>query len=129
MNAIASVPGATVLIVDDNLDNRIIYRTILEHAGFRVLEAADGEQGVRLAREQLPDLVLMDITIPIIDGHEATRILKADQVTSRIPVIALTAHALAEDRALAAQAGCDGYISKPAEPKQVVAEVWRLLRE
>ena len=117
----------TVLIVEDNVDNRTIYRTILEHFGFAVLEAADGESGVRMARESRPDLVLMDISIPIIDGHEATRILKADPATASIPVMALTAHAMAEDRIRAAEAGCDGYLSKPAEPNHVVAEVRRLL--
>lgn len=120
-------PGTTVLIVEDNLDNRTIYRTILEYHGFRVLLAEDGEQGVRLARTHLPDIVLMDISIPIIDGHEATRILKADRATASIPIIALTAHAQTEDRVLAAEAGCDGYISKPAEPNHVVSEVRRLL--
>ena len=116
-----------MLIVEDNVDNRTIYRTILEHFGFAVLEAADGESGVRMARESRPDLVLMDISIPIIDGHEATRILKADPATASIPVMALTAHAMAEDRIRAAEAGCDGYLSKPAEPNHVVAEVRRLL--
>ena len=120
-------PTPTVLIVEDNLDNRTIYRTILEHYGYTVVEAGDGEAGVRLARERLPDVVLMDISIPIIDGHQATRILKADPATAAIPVIALTAHAMAEDRILAAEAGCDAYLSKPAEPKQVVAEVRRLI--
>jgi CheY-like chemotaxis protein len=120
---------ATVLIVEDNLDNRIIYRTILEHSGFQVLEAGDGEQGILLAREKLPDLVLMDISIPIIDGHAATRILKADPATASIPIVALTAHAMAEDHALAVAAGCDAYLSKPAEPKQVVALVRRLLAQ
>ncbi|HEX6041493.1 response regulator, partial [Longimicrobium sp.] len=114
-------------IVEDNFDNRTIYRTILEHSGFAVLEAADGESGVRMARESRPDVVLMDISIPIIDGHEATRILKADPATASIPVMALTAHAMAEDRIRAAEAGCDAYLSKPAEPKHVVAEVRRLL--
>lgn len=121
--------GSTVLIVEDNLDNRTIYGTILLHYGYQVLEACDGEAGVRMARERLPDCVLMDISIPIIDGHEATRILKADASTAHIPIIALTAHAMAEDRALAAAAGCDAYLSKPAEPKRVVAEVQRLIAE
>lgn len=117
-----------ILLVEDNPDNRIIYRTILEHSGFEVVEAEDGEQGIRIARERLPALILMDISIPIIDGHQATRILKADPATSRIPIVALTAHALREDRLLAAEAGCDAYLSKPVEPKHVVNEVRRLLR-
>lgn len=117
----------TVLIVEDNADNRIIYRTILEHSGFTVIEAMDGESGVRLTRDRRPDVVIMDISIPVIDGYEATRRLKADPETAKIPVMALTAHAMAEDRIRAAEAGCDAYLSKPAEPKEVVAEVWRLL--
>lgn len=80
---------ATVLIVEDNLDNRMIYRTILEHFGYEVLEACDGEAGVRMAREHRPDAVVMDISIPIINGHEATRILKADAATASIPIMAL----------------------------------------
>ena len=123
----AGAAPATVLMVEDNEDNRIVYRTILEHFGFKVIEAVDGGEGVRLAREALPDVILMDVSIPVIDGLEATRILKADDSTARIPIIALTAHALAEDRVKAAEAGCDSYLSKPAEPKQVVAEVRRML--
>ena len=122
-----ALPLPRVLIVEDNLDNRTIYRTILEHFGFHVLEAMDGEHGVRLVRELLPDLVLMDISIPIIDGHEATRMLKSDPATASIPIIALTAHSMEEDRALAAAAGCDAYISKPARPNYVASEVRRLL--
>lgn len=119
----------TVLIVEDNLDNRAIYRTILEHHGYEVLEAVDGEAGIRLTRERLPDMVLMDISIPIIDGYQATRILKADPATAAIPILALTAHAMSEDRALAMQAGCDAYLAKPAEPRMVVAEVRRLIAD
>ena len=117
----------TVLLVEDHDDNRIIYRTILEHSGFPVLEATNGEDGIRLAREGNPALILMDISIPIIDGWEATKILKADPATQKIPIIALTAHALAADRAKAQEAGCDGYFAKPVEPRRVVEEVSRLL--
>lgn len=119
----------TILIVEDNRDNQAIYQTILVHYGFAVLEAWDGEEGVRLARECLPNLIIMDISIPKIDGHEATRILKADGRTAWIPILALTAHALAEDRERAFAAGCDGYLSKPAEPRQVVETVRHLLEE
>lgn len=118
---------ATVLLVEDNPDNRGIYRTILEHNGIEVVEAEDGENGIRLAREQLPDLILMDVSIPGIDGWEATRILKGDEKTSGIPIIALTAHALPSDRERAAEAGCDGYIPKPALPRAVLREVERML--
>jgi CheY-like chemotaxis protein len=117
----------TILLVEDNLDNRTIYRTILEHRGYNVLEAEDGEMGIRMAREQSPALILMDISIPKVDGWEATRILKADPQTAGIPVIALTAHAMAQDRAKAAEVGCDGYLAKPVEPRRVVEEVQRFL--
>jgi two-component system cell cycle response regulator DivK len=117
----------TVLLVEDNEDNLVVYRTILEHVGFRVIEARDGEEGVSRAREHLPDLILMDISIPKMDGWEATQRLKADGNTRQIPIIALTAHALEEDRQKALQAGCDGYLAKPVEPRRVVQEVERFV--
>jgi CheY-like chemotaxis protein len=117
----------TILLVEDNLDNRTIYRTILEHRGYNVLEAEDGEMGIRMARELSPALILMDISIPKVDGWEATRILKADPQTAGIPVIALTAHAMAQDREKAEEVGCDGYLAKPVEPRRVVEEVQRFL--
>jgi len=88
----------TVLLVEDNDDNLRIYSTILTYAGYRVLEATDGEAGLSSASTDQPDLILMDVSIPKIDGWEVTRMLKADPATSTIPVIALTAHALASDR-------------------------------
>ncbi len=117
----------TVLLVEDNEDNRTVYRTILEHYGYNVVEARNGEDGIRSAREDHPDLILMDISIPIIDGWEATKLLKADEATAHIPIIALTAHALATDRAKAEEVGCDGYLAKPCEPRRVVAEVDKFL--
>lgn len=117
----------TVLLVEDNEDNRTVYRTILEHFGYGVAEARNGEDGIRIARESLPDLILMDISIPVIDGWEATRILKSSPDTAHIPIIALTAHALATDRAKAEEVGCDGYLAKPCEPRRVVAEVERFI--
>ena len=117
----------TVLLVEDNEDNRTVYRTILEHFGYEVIEARNGEDGVRIAREDRPDLILMDISIPLIDGWEATKILKAAPETSTIPIIALTAHALATDRAKAQEVGCDGYLAKPCEPRRVVAEVEKFI--
>jgi two-component system, cell cycle response regulator DivK len=117
----------TVLLVEDNEDNRIVYATMLEHYGYRVVETANGEDAVRIAKEQIPDLILMDISIPVIDGWEATKILKGEEATKDIPIIALTAHALATDRMKAEEVGCDGYLAKPCEPRRVVAEVERLL--
>lgn len=117
----------TVLLVEDNEDNLVVYRTILEHVGFRVIEARDGEEGVNRARQFLPNLILMDISIPKIDGWEATQRLKSAEETRNIPIIALTAHALEEDRQKALQAGCDGYLAKPVEPRRVVQEVERFV--
>jgi len=117
----------TILLVEDNEDNRSIYRTVLEHFGYAVLEAPDGEEGVRIARESIPDLILMDISIPLLDGWEATKLLKAEEGTSGIPIIALTAHALATDRIKAKEVGCDGYLAKPVEPRKVLEEVKRLV--
>jgi CheY-like chemotaxis protein len=117
----------TVLLVEDNEDNLVVYRTILEHVGFRVIEARDGEEGVSRARSELPDIILMDISIPKMDGWEATERLKADGETSSIPIIALTAHALEEDRMKAMRAGCDGYLAKPVEPRRVVQEVEKFI--
>ena len=118
-----------ILLVEDHEDNRNIYRTILEHYGYQVVIAMDGQSGIRLAREEQPDLILMDLSIPVVDGWEATRQLKGDAATRAIPVIALSAHALEEDRLRARQAGCDGYLAKPVEPKKVLAEVARFLGE
>ena len=119
--------GKTVLLVEDNEDNRIVYSTILRHFGYEVSEALNGEEGIAKARAEKPDLILMDISIPIIDGWEATQVLKHDPVTRDIPIIALTAHALASDREKAMEVGCDGYLAKPCEPRAVVAEVQRFL--
>ena len=118
-----SANGKTVLLVEDNEDNRIVYSTILRHFGYSVTEALNGEEG----KSEKPDLILMDISIPIIDGWEATQVLKHDPETSNIPIIALTAHALASDREKAMEVGCDGYLAKPCEPRAVVAEVQRFL--
>lgn len=115
----------TILIVEDNEDNLMVYRTILEHVGYAVIEARDGEEGIARAREKHPDLILMDISIPRIDGWEATRRLKENEETRDIPIIALTAHALEEDREKALRVGCDGYLAKPVEPRRVVEEVKR----
>ena len=119
--------GKTVLLVEDNEDNRIVYSTILRHFGYSVTEALNGEEGIAKARSEHPDLILMDISIPVIDGWEATQVLKHDPQTRQIPIIALTAHALASDREKAMEVGCDGYLAKPCEPRAVVAEVQRFL--
>lgn len=119
--------GQTILLVEDNEDNRIIYSTVLRHQGYDVVEAFNGVQAIALARSASPDLVLMDISLPEMDGWEATRILRQDPTTRGIPIIALTAHALAEDRERATAAGFSSYLAKPIEPRAVVAEVRRWL--
>lgn len=120
---------STVLLVEDNEDNLRIYSTFLTYSGFRVIEATDGEAGLAAARAEIPAVILMDVSIPKLDGYEATRQLKADPATARIPIIALTAHALPSDRERAMNAGCDSYIAKPAEPRFVVEEVRRMLEK
>ena len=117
----------TVLLVEDNEDNLIVYRTILDHVGYRVIEARDGEEGVARARADHPDLILMDLSLPKMDGWEATRRIKADEGTRQIPIIAVTAHALDDDREKATQVGCDGYLAKPVAPRRVVEEVERFI--
>ncbi len=122
-----SIGGKTVLLVEDNEDNRIVYSTILQHFGYVVMEALNGEEGIAKARAERPDLILMDISIPVIDGWEATQVLKRDPETRAIPIIALTAHALASDREKAMEVGCDSYLAKPCEPKAVVSEVEKFI--
>lgn len=122
-----STPAKHVLLVEDNPDNQVVYRTILEHHQYLVTSAINGEEALEKAVSLKPDLILMDISIPIIDGWTVTRILKADPKTKHIPVIALTAHALPADREKSLDAGCVGYLAKPCTPRQVLAEVQRVL--
>jgi two-component system cell cycle response regulator DivK len=121
------MPSYRVLLVEDNLDNQFIYRAGLQHAGFEVLIATDGWRGLELAQTADPSVILMDLSIPGIDGLEVTRRLKADAATAGIPIIALTAHALAADKIRAQEAGCDSYLAKPAEPRRVIEAVRRFL--
>ncbi len=118
-----AVVGVDVLLVEDDADNREICTVILEHAGYRVVQAWSGEEGVRLARGLLPAMVLMDLSLPGLSGWDATRLLKEDEATRGIPVLALTAHGMPAQRALAAEAGCAGYLVKPVAPRDIVARV------
>jgi two-component system cell cycle response regulator DivK len=120
-------PTRKILLVEDNEDNRIIYATALRFSGYEVVEAITGTEGVRLAQTAGPDLILMDISVPELDGWQATAILKADPATASIPIIAVTAHALPEDEARSMSAGCDGYLAKPITPAALIAEVDRRL--
>ena len=118
---------ATILIVEDNEMNRDMLSRRLERRGYRVLLAVDGGQGVALAQAEGPDLVLMDMSLPVLDGWEATRQLKAAPATHSIPVIALTAHAMSDDRGKALAAGCDDYDTKPVELPRLLAKIEALL--
>ena len=113
----------TVLLVDDDVHNQRIFDTVLRHSGFMVRMAATGDEALREARAHLPDLILMDLSIPVIDGWECARQLKADPATRHIIILALTAHAMRGDQERAIAAGCDGYLAKPISPKKLVEEV------
>jgi CheY-like chemotaxis protein len=116
-----------LLLVEDSEDGREGLARHLRRRGYEVLLAADGAQGLEAARSARPDLILMDMSLPILDGWEATRRLKADEATRPIPVVALTAHAMAGDREKALQAGCDDYDTKPVELPRLLAKVEALL--
>ncbi|HVF65304.1 MAG TPA: response regulator [Casimicrobiaceae bacterium] len=116
-----------VLIVDDNEDNRQILIDLLSASGYDVLEAHNGVDAVAMAQAEVPDLVLMDIQLPGLDGHEATRRIKAMPSLARIPVIAVTSYALAGDDKKAAEAGCDAYVTKPFSPRALLAKVREFL--
>ncbi len=107
------MPISCVLIVEDNEENLHLMEAVLQALGYQTLSATDGEEGVRLAKEMLPDLIIMDIQIPKMDGLTATRLIKSTPETCRIPVIAVTAHTMLRDRQAALKAGCDDYIGKP----------------
>lgn len=116
-----------ILLVEDFADAREMYRDYLEFSGFRVETAGDGREAIDKARSCRPDLVLMDLSLPGIDGWEATRILKADPATRMVPIVALSAHAMAPEGQRASDAGCDGFIAKPCLPQELVAEITRYL--
>jgi CheY-like chemotaxis protein len=117
-----------ILVVEDFEDAREMYRDYLDFAGFRVETARDGLEGIQKARALMPDLILMDLSLPGIDGWEATRLLKADASTRHILVVALSAHALATEGERARSAGCDGFIPKPCLPPDLVSEIDRYLK-
>lgn len=117
----------TILIVEDNEMNRDMLSRRLERKGFAVSIAVDGEEGLEVARANMPDLILMDMSLPVVDGWEATRRLKGDDRLKHIPVIALTAHAMANDRDKALEAGCDDYDTKPIDLPRLLAKMDALL--
>lgn len=116
-----------ILLVEDDEMNRDMLMRRLQRRGYEVIAAADGGEAVTLTRQQSPDLVLMDISLPVKDGYQATRELKADPAVQHIPIIALTAHALAEDQAKALAAGCNDYDTKPIELPRLLQKIEALL--
>ncbi|HEX5503711.1 MAG TPA: response regulator [Thermomicrobiales bacterium] len=120
---------ATILLVEDNEMNRDMLSRRLQRRGYDVVIAVDGGEGVALARSARPDLILMDMSLPVLDGWEAAHQLKAAPATRAIPIIALTAHAMASDREQALAAGCDDYDSKPVELPRLLAKIATLLNQ
>jgi two-component system, cell cycle response regulator DivK len=112
-----------ILVVEDQEDNRQILRDLLRSAGYDVIEAEDGQAGLALVKTQRPDLILMDAQLPVMDGYESTRRIKADPDLRSIPVIVVTSYALSGDEEKARAAGCDGYVTKPFSPRQLLAKV------
>ena len=118
---------AKILIVEDNEMNRDMLSRRLERRGYTVSMAVDGGQGVEKARAEIPDLILMDMSLPVIDGWEASRQLRADPATATIPIIALTAHAMSSDREMALKAGCNDYDTKPVDLPRLLGKIEALL--
>lgn len=116
-----------ILVAEDHEDNRQILRDLLASGGFDMIEAGDGGQAVAMAETSHPDLILMDIQLPVIDGYEATRRIKAQPSLKAIPIIMVTSYALSGDEKKARQAGCDDYVAKPFSPRQLLAMIRRLI--
>ena len=116
-----------ILIVEDTEDNRRIMRDLLSNAGFDIVEAHDGQAAIAAAANHVPDLILMDIQLPVLNGYEAIRRIKADIRLRSIPIIAVTSYALSGDKESARAAGCDRYVAKPFSPRQLLATIRELL--
>ncbi len=116
-----------ILYVEDNDDNVYVVKHRLGRLGYTIVVASDGEEGVVLAKAEQPDLILMDLSLPVVDGWEATRRIKADEATRHIPVLALSAHAMTEDRTQALAAGCDDYDTKPIDLPRLRAKIDALM--
>ena len=119
--------GKRILAIDDQEDNRRIFRDLFTSAGYEVIEAEDGETGVAAAEAHVPDLILMDIQLPGIDGYEATRRIRTIPALAKTPIIAVTSYALSGDEAKTREAGCDGYVAKPFSPRQLLAKIREFL--
>lgn len=118
-----------ILIVEDNEQNRLLLKDVLAYHGFEVLEAADGAQGVKLARQHLPELIFMDLQMPVMDGYAAIAAIKADPATRHIRIIALTSYAMKGDREKVLAAGADEYLAKPLDTRQLPEVVRQVLGE
>jgi two-component system, cell cycle response regulator DivK len=116
-----------ILIIEDQDDNRAIMRDLLNTAGYKLIEAVDGAEGIKLAQSERPDLILMDIQLPILDGYEATRRIRALAELKTTPIIAVTSYALSGDDIKARAAGCDSYVAKPFSPRELLAKVREFL--
>ena len=116
-----------ILVVEDNEDNRQIIRDLLTSVGYELIEAADGMEGVAMAQHHRPDLILMDVQLPVMDGYEATRQIRTVPELADVPIIAVTSYALSGDEAKTREAGCDGYVAKPFSPRQLLAKVREFL--
>ena len=116
-----------ILVIEDTEDNRQIVGDLLSSAGYELIEAVDGLEGVATAEREQPDLILMDIQLPGIDGYEATRRIRAIPALAKVPIIAVTSYALSGDEAKTREAGCDGYVAKPFSPRQLLAKIREFL--
>jgi two-component system cell cycle response regulator DivK len=119
--------GQRILVVEDTEDNRQIIRDLLSSVGYELIEAADGAEGVAMAQSHRPDLILMDIQLPGMDGYEATRQIRTTPELVKVPIIAVTSYALSGDEAKTRAAGCDGYVAKPFSPRQLLAKIREFL--
>ena len=116
-----------ILVIEDNETNLYLIKFILQHHDFQVLEARNGASGIELAARELPDLILLDIQLPIMDGYEAARRLRENPATKNIPIIAVTSFAMTGDREKVMQAGCNGYLEKPINPETIIKEISKFL--
>jgi two-component system cell cycle response regulator DivK len=120
--------GERILYIEDNFENRILVKRVLEVEGYVVLEADDGPAGMQVAQQEVPDLILMDINLPDVDGYEVTAKLREVPALARVPIVALTANVLKGDRERSLEAGCDGYIQKPIDVDLLPAQIAAFLR-
>ena len=116
-----------ILVIEDNETNLYMMRFMLEENGYQVVEARDGVEGVKLAASEVPDLILMDMQLPLLDGYEATKQIKTDEKIKHIPIIALTSYAMVGDKEKTLKAGCTGYIEKPINPETLMMEIEKYL--